>query len=477
MATSRSRCATQRLTLFAKRWAKNLSIAISAIFLFCCGAAVAQEANVKPNEKDEVTLSAHLARDMVRTQDSVRFWVTIRNRTDAPLQNIRIVHQDTPGFGNLQPCWGKSSRASCGLPANTDQVCKAPGREQDPGSNENLLCAYLPAGGSFTIWGDLQATSAESRHRNFLVISWGDANGKGTLGSVDLGESETVIRWLSPIVWLRGKPEVTIPGVLTVLGLLATWLASRRELRQQMTVTMLAETHQASMQFYMPTCSTIGAALASRERCFAAIATTDPDDSESRLRVAFYHLAMFQWWHMQTFREVGAYHFRDRVAEVILRSLYGRHKELCPLLHDKERRKLDRLLMLVSKQTTLNDFLSLLEYPRTDVQEAWKVFREWAFTKGCLTDSDVLAAYRLVMVYEVNRPYLNWHGMLYPIELTEHADAEVRNCTVGKDRKLSAARVEEYLERTKRVRRESIRERSGYWLAKAGRNIRRWKWV
>lgn len=471
-------CPSHQFFRIAKRRARRVGLALLGMLLgLGCGALHAQEADAKSGEKEDVTLSGHLARGEIRTHDSVRFWLTIRNRTSGALKDIRIVHQDTPGFGALQPCWGKSVDANCGLPEDTEKLCRDPARPQGPGSGGNLLCAYLAAGGAFTVWGDLPATRGEARHRNFLAVSWQDAADKGTLSSIDLGESRTVNRWLSPLVWLRGKPEVTIPGVLTLLGLLAAWLSSRRDARQQMTVTMLAETHQASMQFYMPTCSMIGAALASLERCFAAMASTDPDDAELRVRTAFYYVTMFHWWHLQTFREVGAYHFRDRVAEVILRSLYGRHKELCALLADQQRRKLDRLLVLVSKQTSLNDFLSLLEYPRTDVQDVWQIFRGWVFSNACRADFEVLSAYRLVMVYEVNRPYLTWHGMLYPIELTADAAAEVKRCQVGKDEKLSLARVEEYLERTRQVRKESLRERVWYWTSKTGRNLKRGKWV
>ena len=205
----------------------RLALALT-VLLFGRGATAAQtqETNAKPEEKDDVALAGHMARSVVRTDDSVRFWITIRNRTGGALQHIRIVHQDTPGFGDLRPCWGSNVDATCGLPADTDELCKAPGNSADPGSRGNLLCAYLNPGGAFTIWGDLPANAAEFRHRNFLVLSWDDGSGKRTLSSVDLGESETVSRWLSPIIWLRGKPEVTIPAALTLLGLLAAWLAA-----------------------------------------------------------------------------------------------------------------------------------------------------------------------------------------------------------------------------------------------------------
>jgi hypothetical protein len=426
------------------------------------------------SEKKGVVLTGRLARDIARTGDSIRFWITVENRTTDTLQQVTLSHLDTPGFGAFRPCWGKPYDQTCGLPQDADAICRLPGGAAGSGSDGKLLCAQLAAGRSLTIWGDLPADHPEARHKNFAVLSWQSATGPDALAGVELGETETILSWLSPFVWLRGKPEVTVPAALTLLGLLAARSARKRDERTQMASTMLAETHKASMQYYMPTCSMIAAAVHALDRYIELTAPGQGAEAELRLRIAFYYMTMFQWWHQQTFREVGAYHFRDRIAEGILRALYAKHKALYPLVSDASRRKLDRLLLLVSKQTTLDEFLSLLEYPRTDVQEAWGLFRKWAVTSpDCETDRSVLSAYRHIMGYEVNRPYLAWHGALVPIELSPASRGVVLECQVVDDKKTAKALIEEYLERTKCVLRDTPGERATYWIGKVGRDARR----
>jgi hypothetical protein len=478
-APTKTRCLSNSWRASPRFWHAAAMICVAWVsFVSPISAQEKGGTNADGSEKKDVVLTGRLARDIARTGDSIRFWITIENHTTDALQQVRLSHLDTPGFGDFRPCWGKPYAQTCGLPQDADAICRLPGSAPGSGSDGTLLCAQLAAGRSLTIWGDLPADHSEARHKNFAVLSWQSTTGQGALAGVELGETETIPSWLSPFVWLRGKPEVTVPAALTLLGLLAARSARKRDERTQMANTMLAETHKASMRYYMPTCSMIAAAVHALDRYIELTAPGQAAEAELRLRVAFYYMTMFQWWHQQTFREVGAYHFRDRIAEAILRALYAKHKALYPLVSDASRRKLDRLLLLVSKRTTLDEFLSLLEYPRTDVQEAWGIFRKWVVTSpDCETDRSVLSAYRHVMGYEVNRPYLTWHGALVPIELSPASRQVVLECQVVDDEKTARALIEEYLERTRCVLRDTTRERGIYWVGKAGRNARRGIWL
>ena len=422
-----------------------------------------------------VVLTGHIARQHVRVEDSVRFWVTIENPSDNPLTNLRLDHMDTPGFGPPQHCWGSAVAANCGLAAGAQDVCQVPGNAAVSGSGGDLLCAELPAHQSFTFWGDLPAKQSESNHRNFAVLGW-QQDGRGSMASVDLGETETAHWLVSPFLTLRGKPEVTLPAGLALLGLWAASWARKREERAQMANTMLAESHKASMQYNMPAASMIAAAGSALRTYFEASPAGPPaapaaDPAESKLRLGFYYLTMYQWWHQQMFREVGAYHFKNRTGEMILRTLYGKHKDLFPLIHDEQRRKLDKVLVLVRKETTVDDFLGLLEYPRTDVAEAWGIFRAWAATDGIHEDRHVLEAYRAVLVFEVNRAYLTWHGALVPPELTPEASELIKVCDILGNQRKSRAETEEYLIRAEIVTRETRWQRLRYGVGKLKRTL------
>src|SRR5689334_14001817 len=55
---------------------------------------------------NSVVLMGHIARQQVRVEDSVRFWITVENPGDQQLENLRLDHMDTPGFDPPQRCWG-----------------------------------------------------------------------------------------------------------------------------------------------------------------------------------------------------------------------------------------------------------------------------------------------------------------------------------------------------------------------------------
>jgi hypothetical protein len=505
----------------------------------------------KSTDGASVAVSGHVSRDSVVKGESLRFWITVDNKTNHPLQNLRVAEWGTRGFNKVEWCWKPGTVSPCATSSETEPpgfaalagpTCVEKGVQANDANDSFLLCNCLRPHESLTVWGQLAASDAQPSHNLFVVLNWvevpvsppaqgntgsreanlasGDAvtalpktSGelRASLQIVSLGKVEIINGFVYWVRKLTPKADIGIPGAITLLGLIVTWAAHRRDERNQTWNTMMAESHRVATQYYLPACSMLSQAtkelrdyialapaapavvappvaalpasgLASPPAA-APAAPTGPPAAVASLRQAFYYLMMFQWVHARTFSEVGAYYLKCRQAEELLGTLYSKHRTYFGLDGLDARRRLERLLGSLDKETSIDNFIEMLDYAQPEVLENWNFFLAWVATGDCSDDISILKAYECILSYESNRAYYHWYGGYYPLELDENAerallryfqdriDAALRAHNAGAtpqtDKDLSQARkdkksVEKYLKRSRYMTKESVWQRLRY---------------
>jgi hypothetical protein len=227
---------------------------------------------------------------------------------------------------------------------------------------------------------------------------------------------------------------------------------------------MLLQSHADSMHYHMPAASTLTAAthwLSKYRESLKKKASAPAQERE--LQLAFYYFCMFQWWYLETYRQVGAFHFKSETSELILRTLYGQHKRLMGLDSPGVHRRLDDMLEMLNKSTSLSQFLQLLGSRKIAVNRAWKLYRRWTSHADTYPDEVVLVAYRKLLVYEVNRILLHWYGTIEPLDLTPEEEAEILAIMARQEQSQPGVgkRVADYLKTCRFERAEGAR---GLWV-------------
>jgi hypothetical protein len=340
----------------------------------------------------EVTLTGRLSRQTVKLKDTVEFWISIDNRSGEELKQIQISRVSVPGF--LLETNTKAADANC--------------------AGGTVLQASVPPYSSATVTGILTADRPEGLENGYLAVCWQQGD-RPSRKMVQLGKAEALRPWMYHVSWFRGKPEVTIPAALTLLALLAAWWTRSRNERAQTWNTIQLESQKSSMLYLLPSASAAQATVSYLAAAKKAAVSVKSAEENIPLKKSFYYMMLFQWMHQRTFREVGGYHFQSRLGEDLLQMLFGRHKELFALYEGEAEFTMQRVLAQMKKKTTLEMFVELITID-ADVASAWKIFKEWMPTEKCTLDVNVLNAYCAVLVYEVNRPNLNWYGTSEPLE-------------------------------------------------------------
>ncbi len=502
------------------RWASAAALAVGICLWACPLIRAADEG--KSADGASVAVSGHVSRDSVVKGEFLRFWVTVDNKSNHPLQNLRVAEWGTRGFNKVEWCWKPGTVVPCATSSETEPpgfaalagpICVEKADQANDAKDSFLLCNYLRPHESLTVWGQLAASDAQPSHNLFVVLNWVEvpvsppaqgnslskdanlASGnaanallktsgelRASLQIVSLGKAEIISSFVYCMRRLTPKSEIGIPGAITLLGLIVTWAAHRRDERNQTWNTMMAESHRVATQYYLPACSMLSQAT-KELRDYIALAPAGLPAAEAALRQAFYYLMMFQWVHARTFSEVGAYYLKCRQAEELLGTLYSKHRTYFGLDGLDARRRLERLLGSLDKETSIDNFIEMLDYTQPEVLENWNFFLAWVATGNCSDDIPILKAYECILSYESNRAYYHWYGGYYPLELDENAerallrgfqdriDAALRAHNAGATpqthKDLSQARkdkksVEKYLKRSRYMTKESVWQRLCY---------------
>jgi len=433
-------------------------LVLTTSFCACSSDRPATESD-KQMDNAPVVISGHLSRDVAPEGEPIRFWITIENRSGAALQNVRLAHLDTPGFKSATECWDRGTlNTACGVSPGSGPSCSAPGQLPHSRNDEFILCDYLRAGESLSVWGDLRAYDPSlPPNRLYAVVSWNVVLNPQSSSSdiaqsskvVSFGTAEAVSPSLHWLTWLA-KPEVTIPAALAFLGFYLTSRGKKSEERNNVFTAMLSSVHEAAMHYHMPMTSVLSAAINQIDRISTVVAAARkknepiPVTHVEIARRGFYYLTMFHWWQRRVFQKVGAYQLKSREGERLLLFLANKHRnELYPFSTEAALRRLDVILGQLNGKYTLDEFLKALDSNQAELKTAWDEFYIWVGTSNCDKDLACLDAFATIMLYEVNSLHLLWYKGPQAMGLSNRAREAIFEVSQGNE--YFVRKVEEYL--------------------------------
>jgi len=391
-----------------------------------------QKTEPEAESKSEVVVSGHLSIDNASVYETVRFWLTIENRSNEPLQRVSLAHLDAEGFLLKRRCWGADA---------ANQACAAKG-ESSPalpaacGPVGELLCGELAPHQMITVWGDLEQDHSAPKREAFAVVEW-QRRGLPSQTPVALGplESLSCVRaaWLA----VTARWDLGIPFWIGVFSGIYAIAKSRREKKEhakevarealakeeerarkardkkeaqeldQRAKTwnlLLNEVQKLALTHYMPIASTAQGLIQ-----YLGFLTDPAKRTPDNFAAAFCYLIRFHWRIREMKRHGASWYFKNLTAEEIVVGLFQAHRVLLGFDEPSRQATLDGLLDRLNESSTLAVMMAAMAGYTAPQQAFYVDFQKWALSAACIEDIATVSAMVKVIGYETNRPLLYWY--------------------------------------------------------------------
>jgi hypothetical protein len=384
----------------------------------------------------QVVVTGWLSSSSAATGEDVRFWITISNQTDAPIDKVHLEHFDTPGFKIARRCWTVTPEPQCGVPKDFPDPA--------PMADPDEIAVHLDKGQTRTIWGDLVADHSNSPQSVVAVISWSTGSSGQSWSSASLGQVASLTKFERRWMDLRDfVKDVGLPILLLLLSVgfgfyqhsrdsRAEDRAHKRSVKEQEQQTertqlsetwnqMLPESHRVARDHYLPLWGAAQQMIDKVDAFREAEKKKDATAAHAHRRMAFYHMMMFAWHARESNRKIGGYYFKSRVGEKLA---YNSYMKYFTLYGDDEHTitRRSKLLDLLNARMTMANFLALNDspgYSQSTWQGAWDDFCAWLASTRCDETLKFLRGFIAVVEYESNRPYQLWYGSNYPMPVMD----------------------------------------------------------
>jgi hypothetical protein len=396
----------------------------------------------------------------------LRFFVTVRNQTGAPIYNVELKGPTAEGLDVAQRCWCGGTTGVCGELAAR---AAAPGTASDASKSSAAPCgplaAQLAPGQSVAVWGDLHAAKATDKEAVIGEVDWTNGAGAEARRSNDaFSLGETVIQgWFEQFrssSFYDFLKDISLPLVLALLAAALAWYDKSRERKRSAAAEerahtlqtwgrMLPISHKLATKYYMPIEGATRAAIdALDQRQKALDAAGDPKASATVIadktqeaedkeeEVFFYSLLMRRRLRI-LFDEKGGWYFKDRIGEELSNQCLNEHYELCLDKPVAASTALSVATGMVEANEKLGAFRNILHGTNAEAiqfQDLLKYFRVWLKSPECKPAFDNLRAWRELLSYEMNRPYEYWYGSQEKLSL----DKAMRDTILAAAQKIQA---------------------------------------
>jgi len=430
------------------------------------------------SQSTEVSATGSVSSPSITSKETLRFTVTIKNKTSAMLMSVRVVSVPDD-YELVQMCvLMENGGTQCyGSPALV--------------SSHNLFAASILPGRTFTTWGYLKPKATHRAESLTLIVGWTSSTGTTHLSSpssspssmgVSLGQNE-VQSFFGPYKPLLSEilKGLAIPFALAIFGFVLTVILKRRddknarlekereerrqaaekereqirqtaekqrdEIRQehQREQALKAETwnkmlpisHECAAKYYLPVSN-------AAERLVAFL-------EKKNDKVAYFYL-LFLWKRMiETINGIGGLYFKSLLGETLAVECWHRQKDSLLGPDDTPLNlKVKGSMALLDPTETFQTFTAKLEGPNSDptfqnsdIQQGWELFREWTKDDANVCDLILLLkAFCAVLDYETNRPYEYWYDPPARLKVSEEVEELLRSIAVVK--KFSLEEIEVY---------------------------------
>jgi hypothetical protein len=414
----------------------------------------------------EVEVTASLAQSSVQVDENVAFWLTIRNRSSAPVSDVTLVPTGLQGYTIAARCWRPVSGASC-VPTDAT-TANASSARPSPLPSEESITSEIKPGQTLAIWGQLRAEKRQEKHTVYATVRWTDIGGRSSQAVVSLGDlaSKNYIDTLEETwSWLQATlKDLALPILLAVLAYrFKKWEDDREAIRrndenaretarqtaekelevqrheaeqerQQLFQTwnqMLKVSHDDATKHYMPMLSAASTVRTHVLKCRVEMKKvpqgTLPGDD--RYKHALFYFLLLRKRNKRFTDDRGGFYFKDRVGEELAAACWSETNKLYIRGNSAIREKFSELLNQVAADDLLSTFMKKFREAaagnnssETVFQIVYRQFCEWLASGDCEHAMDYLESFIAVVEFEMNKPYVYW----YP------ADQKSKLNTLGK---------------------------------------------
>lgn len=344
----------------------------------------------------EVWVDGWVDDSRIRQGGTVLFWISIRNRTDKPLNDVSVIVFRSPNFEVPEeefPCWEPNPPIrSEFVPVCSDPLTRTP------------LEKTIVAGGVETIQGHLRARHEPGQSSISAVIAWRDDAGARHRAAVTIGPItvENELGTLSKAVQNFFK-DLGLPLVLVWLGYRVRKIEERREegrkradertaqVRQTWT-QMLPKMHDNAEKYYMP--------LMGRAGYVSAYYPSNPE-------FCFYFYVRFLVKMREMVHGIGGFYLKTRPGEECVSALWDGIRECADARFGRPLR--ERAQDEVAKIDTVYKFRE--ELPNlASTTEMLRTFRNPAELAAFEAETALFDLFAVVLAYEANCSYEFWYG-------------------------------------------------------------------
>jgi hypothetical protein len=361
---------------------------ISATVLAGRTVAPAKQGQLGDPERGELVVVAWLDRNPVRFRRQAKVWYRFQNLTDKKIQGLRG-QLGAPGFrpGTLR--W----RSPVDIPPGTERM----------------------------MWVPLTAATRSGTFSLATALGWREEE-RVRQGTVAIDNVQTIApSWLFAAHAAEAFLQVlALPAIIALLGWIFQFRQQRFAIERQAWSSMLPESHKNNVKYYLPLHGTLGS-FDSSVREF--------QDNDKGLEGAFFDLLLT----LRLMRDVPGFYLVDRMGEDLVNRLWyefikrllremSTGKESDP---DAARANMGRLVDLLKPADTLSTFEARMSNAAVELSALREAlqgrFGEWS--KGPRkVDFEILALFRELLWFEVNRIYDFWYGR--PVEFPTEAFKE-----------------------------------------------------
>lgn len=409
------------------------------------GAAAPQKTAPPADEGRGVDVGGALSGATIAEGQEVSFLISVSNRTSKPIFAVHVDELFKEGLTVASMSW-------C-------DINKLPDAGSIPGTQKlgcDAIVPKLEAGQSVTVSGKLAATQAHDRERVIAAVSWNDGK-TNSQSFAALGEIVVQTgweQWRSSVAYDLVK-DLTLPVVLVALGAAFGFYDKYREnkrhrlqeqleesrkkdaeLRAQTAQTwtsMLPESHKLATKYYMPVDAAASSALDELLEREEARKNADPArqaDAEDR---AFYYLLLMSRRFRELADKKGGWYFKNRTGEQLVARCLENFRVLFLRQPPNAQVQWSNAVGQIGITEKIGAFQARVtgngpEAPL--LQQALANFRAWLATADYDPAVKNLRGMRILLSFEMNRPYQYWYGgaEILPLEgdLKDEIEATVR---------------------------------------------------
>jgi len=418
------------------------------------------------NQGKGIEISGALSESTIPKGQEVTFLVSVTNYTSKPIFSIHLDTLFKEGLTVVSTSWCDINKIqNAGSVANTQALgCDA-------------IAKKLEAGQSVTVSGQLTARQAHERERVIAGVSWSD--GKTSSQSFAL-LGEIVIQtgweqWRSSWVYDLLK-DLTLPLVLVALGTALGFYDKYREnqrhrlqeqleesrkkdaeLRAQTAQTwtsMLPESHKLATTYYMPVDAAASSALDELMERDEALTKKDLVRQTAAEDRAFYYLLLMSRRFRALADERGGWYFKNRVGEQLVARCLENFRLLFLRVPAQAQVQWSNAVSLIGINEKLGAFQARVAGTEPEalvLQAALGNFRVWLTSPDYDLAVRNLRGMRILLSFEMNRPYEYWYGgaevLALDGELKKEIEATVKRVAEkqGNFPAIPIKAVEEYL--------------------------------